>query len=112
MLEQFAGAHCPVFLAVLKRFGPEGPSPITFALRGWTLALDIPTDVAGLNALLDGMDAEVAAAGGRIYLTKDSRMSPSTFRAMYPRAGNFARVRDRVDPERKFRSDLSMRLGL
>lgn len=112
MLEQFAGAHCPVFLAVLKRFGPEGPSPITFALRGWTLALDIPTDVPGLNALLDGMDAEVAAAGGRIYLTKDSRMSPSTFRAMYPRAGDFARVRDRVDPERKFRSDLSMRLGL
>ena len=27
LLEQFAGARCPVFLAVLKRFGPEGPSP-------------------------------------------------------------------------------------
>lgn len=112
LLEQFALARCPVFLAVLKRFGPEGPSPITFALKGWTLALDIPTDVPGLNRLLDGMDAEVAAAGGRIYLTKDSRMSPDTFKAMYPRAKDFAAVRDRVDPDRKFRSDLSVRLGL
>ena len=112
LLEQFADSRSPVFLAVLKRFGPEGPSPITFALKGWTLALDIPTDVPGLSALLDGMDEDVAAAGGRIYLTKDSRMSPETFRAMYPKAKDFGRVRDRVDPERKFRSDLSERLGL
>jgi decaprenylphospho-beta-D-ribofuranose 2-oxidase len=112
LLERFAVAKCPVFLAVLKRFGDEGPSPITFALRGWTLALDIPTDVPGLNRLLDEMDAEVAAVGGRIYLTKDSRMSQQSFRAMYPRAKEFERVRDRVDPDRKFRSDLSERLGL
>lgn len=112
LLEQFATARCPVFLAVLKRFGQEGPSPITFALKGWTLALDIPTDVPGLNLLLDSMDAEVADAGGRIYLTKDSRMSPETFQAMYPRAKDFKAVRDRVDPDRKFRSDLSVRLGL
>ena len=39
-------------------------------------------------------------------------MSPETFRAMYPKAKDFGRVRDRVDPERKFRSDLSERLGL
>lgn len=112
LLEQFADSRCPVFLAVLKRFGPEGPSPITFALKGWTLALDIPTDVPGLSALLDRMDSDVAAAGGRIYLTKDSRMSPDTFRAMYPKAKEFGLVRDRVDPDRKFRSDLSERLGL
>jgi hypothetical protein len=31
---------------------------------------------------------------------------------MYPRAGEFAAVRDRVDPQRKFRSDLSVRLGI
>jgi decaprenylphospho-beta-D-ribofuranose 2-oxidase len=112
LLERFAVAKCPVFLAVLKRFGDEGPSPITFALRGWTLALDIPTDVPGLNRLLDEMDADVAAVGGRIYLTKDSRMSQQSFQAMYPRAKEFERVRDRVDPDRKFRSDLSERLGL
>ncbi len=58
------------------------------------------------------MDDEVAQVGGRIYLTKDSRMSPATFRAMYPKAKDFQLVRDRVDPQRKFRSDLSERLGL
>lgn len=112
IMEQFAVTRCPVFLAVLKRFGPESPSPITFAMRGWTLALDIPTDVPGLAELLDDMDGRVAAVGGRVYLTKDSRMSPRTFRAMYPRAKDLAIVRDRVDPDRKFRSDLSVRLGL
>jgi hypothetical protein len=39
-------------------------------------------------------------------------MSAATFRAMYPRATEFTRVRDRVDPGRKFRSDLGERLGL
>jgi hypothetical protein len=39
-------------------------------------------------------------------------MSQQSFQAMYPRAKEFERVRDRVDPDRKFRSDLSERLGL
>ena len=64
----------------------------------------------GLRALLDELDRRVVEASGRVYLAKDSRMSPATFEAMYPRLDDFRRIRDRVDPTGRFQSDLSRRL--
>jgi len=105
-----AGGHAS-FLAVLKRFGPANDGLLSFPVAGWTLALDLPAR-PGLAPVLDDLDARVAEAGGRVYLAKDSRLSARTFAAMYPRADEFARVRDRVDPARILASDLARRLGL
>ncbi len=105
-----AGGHAS-FLAVLKRFGPANDGLLSFPVAGWTLALDLPAR-PGLAAVLDDLDARVAEAGGRVYLAKDARMAARTFAAMYPRAEEFARVRDRVDPGRILASDLARRLGL
>ena len=63
-------------------------------------------------ALLDAMDAEVVAAGGRVYLAKDSRVSPETLARMYPRLPEFRAVRAEIDPAGLMVSDLSRRLGL
>lgn len=111
-VEAIAGSGIPAFLAVLKRFGPGTPGPLSFAQSGWTLALDFPVGPTGLSTLLDSLDEMVAAAGGRIYLAKDARLRPDLVPVMYPRLPEMAEVRHRVDPKGVLASDLSLRLGL
>ena len=111
-VETIAGSGIPAFLAVLKRFGPGTPGPLSFAQSGWTLALDFPVGPSGLPLLLDSLDEMVAAAGGRIYLAKDARLRPDLVPAMYPRLAEMAEVRRRIDPKDVLASDLSLRLGL
>ena len=112
VLERFADERIPAFLTVLKRFGAHNEGMLSFPSRGWTLAVDIPAGVDDLDETLDELDDVVVEAGGRVYLAKDSRMHPRHLAAMYPRLEEFRALRRTVDPEGRFASNLSRRLGL
>ena len=107
-----ASSGLPSFLAVLKRFGPGTPGPLSFGQEGWTLALDFPLGSDDLPGLLDRLDDLVADGGGRVYLAKDSRLRPELLPVMYPRLPELTEVCRRVDPDGVIASDLSRRLGI
>jgi decaprenylphospho-beta-D-ribofuranose 2-oxidase len=111
-LEAVSRARAPSFVTVLKRFGPGDEGYLSFPMAGWTLALDFPARTPGLAGLLDRLDAMVVEAGGRVYLAKDSRVSPAVLEAMYPRLPEFRAMRAEIDPAGQMVSDLSRRLGL
>ncbi len=112
VVRRLADRRCPAFPAVLQRFGAGDPGLLSFPLPGWTLALDLPTGLPGLGAFLDSLDEEVAGAGGRVYLARDSRVRPETLAAMYPRLDEFRALRAALDPRSALTSDLSRRLDL
>jgi decaprenylphospho-beta-D-ribofuranose 2-oxidase len=105
-------SRVPCYLCVLKDFGPANDAPLSFPIKGWTITYDIPRAAPGLDRLLDEFDELVAGAGGRVYLSKDVRMRGGALAAMYPRLDEWREIRDQVDPERAWRSDLADRTGL
>jgi decaprenylphospho-beta-D-ribofuranose 2-oxidase len=112
VIDELRRARVPCYLCVLKDMGEANGAPLSFPIRGWTITLDLPRAADGLWPALDRCDELVAGAGGRVYLSKDARMSPATLAAMYPRLGEWREARERVDPERLWRSDLANRTGL
>jgi decaprenylphospho-beta-D-ribofuranose 2-oxidase len=111
-IDQLQRARVPCYLAVLKDFGAGADAPLSFPIPGWTLTLDMPRRAPGLDAVLERLDELVAEAGGRVYLSKDARMGRAALEAMYPRLGEWRELRDRLDPDRLWRSDMGLRTGL
>ena len=98
-------------LNVLKRFGAGNRAPMSFPMPGWTLCVDFPVR-PGLHELCARLDDLVLAAGGRLYLAKESRTTADALHRMYPRIDQWRKVRATVDPTGMFRSDMSRRLAL
>jgi decaprenylphospho-beta-D-ribofuranose 2-oxidase len=111
LLEEISAARAASFLSVLKRLGGEGEGYLSFPMAGYTLALDFPRR-AGVEELLLRLEKITRAHGGRIYLAKDSCLSPEGFAEMYPRLPQFRRVLQELDPQGRMASDMARRLHI
>ena len=99
------------FLAVLKLFGQENENYLSFPKEGYTLALDFKIE-EGLFKLLNELDRLVNEYGGRVYLTKDVRISKENFEKGYPNIEKFRAFRQKFGLNKTFNSIQSKRVGL
>jgi decaprenylphospho-beta-D-ribofuranose 2-oxidase len=100
------------FLTVLKSFGEESSGLISFPIKGWSLAIDFPKNIPNLSQVLRDLDQLVLSAGGRVYLTKDSRLSHIHIPLMYPNLHSWKKIKGEIDPNNHWQSDQGRRLKL
>ena len=112
LLSRIAARGIPSLLTVLKSFGPQSEGLLSFPTAGYTLALDIPLRDRSLIPFLRELNKTVVQAQGRVYLAKDAILESEDFAAMYPHLDQFKAVKRKYDPQHRFRSRLSDRLGI
>lgn len=100
------------FLGVVKQFGPSDSHYLSFPSQGWTIAIDIPLGNTQLLQTLEDLDKKLCAIGGKVYLTKDVRLSFEHFVKMYPKYLVWRIIKERIDPENYWQSDQGKRLNL
>lgn len=99
------------FLTTLKLLGPENDNHLSFPTEGYTLAMDFKMSDETIN-LLDKLDKIVLKYNGKIYLTKDARISKEVFEKGYSKIDIFRKLRKEFSMDSKFQSHQSKRLGL
>jgi len=111
ILSTIAASGKGSFLAILKLYGKANDNWLSFPMEGYSLALDFKIE-KGLFELLDRLDEIVLKYKGRIYLTKDVRVSKETFEQGYPHIETFRKYRKENKMEEKFQSLQSRRVGI
>lgn len=92
ILEKISSSKNGSFLSVLKKFKEGNSGLLSFPIEGYTLALDFPIKKNTFN-LLEELDEVVIRFKGRVYLAKDSRLSPNNFEKMYNNINEFNEIR-------------------
>lgn len=93
-------------LAVLKLFGNQNKNYLSFPMEGYTLALDFK-NTPKVHQLLIELDSIVNDNNGRIYLAKDARIKPQSFKNGYQ---EFQCFKDKIKNQKKIQSLQSRRL--
>ena len=74
------------------------------------MATDIPAGINDLEEILDKLDNKLSEIGGKIYLSKDARMNRSVFLKFYEDYNKWLLIKQKMDPNYIFVSDLFNRL--
>ncbi len=111
ILSEISASGKGSFLAVLKLYGKANDNWLSFPMEGYSLALDFKIE-PGLFELLDKLDKIVLKYGGRIYLTKDVRVSKESFEKGYPNIEKFREYRKKMGFDKRFQSLQSKRVKI
>ena len=111
LLLEISRARAASIASVLKPMGGPGEGYISFPMKGYAFACDLPRR-PGVEALHQRLERIVLAHGGRLYAVKDALMTAEGFQRMFPDLDRFRAVLERVDPSGRFQSDMSRRLRI
>jgi FAD/FMN-containing dehydrogenase len=114
ILERCQNAGLVPYLAVFKQHRMD-PFLMTHAVDGFSLALDFRLTANNRKrvwALAAELDALLLSSGGRFYFAKDATLSADRIQEYLnePRVQRFLAIKQEVDPNGIFRSDLFERI--
>ena len=98
-------------LTTLKEYGEGNNNYLSFPEKGLCIALDIPLQKDFLKIYRE-FEKNISNYNVKIYLAKDSFMSEIFFKNSYDKIMVFNEFKKKIDPNSKFKSVQSERLGL
>jgi len=95
-------------LCAIKVLGKENDSLLSFPRPGFLVGITFPWNPK-LEELVHEWDAILLKMEGRKYLSKDQLTYASDLRKMYPNWEKFVAIKESIDQELRFQSDLYVR---
>ncbi len=110
ILDYLNSVNCLSSLAVLKLHGNKNSNYISFPISGYSLAMDFPYSKK-INLIFVELDKIVLKFKGRVYLSKDARLSSFYFSKFYDQFKEISKVRKKYNIF-NFSSNQSKRIGI
>jgi decaprenylphospho-beta-D-ribofuranose 2-oxidase len=86
---------------------------ISFAGDGYSLNFELhpkKRHVERMNRFVDELVESVIRVGGKVHLAKDMVLKRDQFQRLFPKYREFLEIKERIDPEELFQSDMYRRL--
>ncbi len=113
-LEICHSSPCPPVTTILRAHRKDD-CLLSFSEDGYSLNFEFHPkqhNEAASREVIDRLIDATARRGGKIHLAKDQVLTAEQFPRIYPRCGELAAIKKRMDPEGLFTSDLAKRVGL
>jgi decaprenylphospho-beta-D-ribofuranose 2-oxidase len=88
---------------------------LSFSEDGYSLNFEFhpkPRHETASREVVDRLIDATVRRGGKIHLAKDQVLTPEQFYRVYPRYRELLEIKQRLDPEGLFTSDLARRVGI
>jgi decaprenylphospho-beta-D-ribofuranose 2-oxidase len=105
---------CPPVTTILRAHKPDD-CLISFSEDGYSLNFEFHPKKRHEKASREAVDRLIEATvrrGGKIHLAKDQVLRPEQFYRVYPRYRDLLDIKQRIDPNGLFTSDLARRVGI